>query len=140
MQGDAVQAFYERYFDERGHFQCFERWGANDGPDDAIENANDWPHLYALGGAEPLRALVRKAWDGHVEQYGALRTEQVEFAREGMYWREFPVMNDWQHISEALSVFNVMGLGDAAAPRFAERLRRYAGFYTGEDSLARRTL
>ncbi len=136
VQGDAVQAFYERYFDERGHFQCFERWGANDGPDDAIENANDWPHLYALGGTEKLRTLARKAWDGHLEQYSVLRTEQVDFTRDGMYWREFPVMNDWQHLSEFLSVFNVMGLGDAAAPRFADRVRRYAGFYTGEDALA----
>lgn len=137
VQGDAVQAFHDRYFDARGHFECFERWGANDGPDDAIENANDWPHLYALGGPETLRTLVRRVWEGHLEQYGALRTEQVEIAREGMYWREFPAMNDWQHLSEGLSVFNVMGLGDAGAPRFAERLRRYAGFYTGEDAVAR---
>lgn len=136
VQSDAVAAFYERYFDERGHFQCFERWGANDGPDDAIENANDWPHLYALGGSEKLRGLIRRAWEGHLEQYGALRTKDVEIAREGMYWREFPAMNDWQHLSEGLSVFNVMALGDPGAPRFAERARRYAGFYTGEDPQA----
>ena len=26
-----------------------ERWGAADGPDDAIENVADWPILHALG-------------------------------------------------------------------------------------------
>jgi hypothetical protein len=41
VQSEAVEVFYNRYFDERGYFQCFERWGANDGPDDAIENCND---------------------------------------------------------------------------------------------------
>src|SRR4051794_40864641 len=34
----ACRLFYDRYFDERGYFECVERWGGDDGPDDAIEN------------------------------------------------------------------------------------------------------
>jgi hypothetical protein len=132
-ESEACAAFYQRYFDARGRFQCVERWGADDGPDDAIENCNGWPLLHALGGADQVMSLYTRAWEGHLEQYTAARTVQTEIARGGMYYREFPVMNDWQHISEFLSVFNVMGLSDARNRQFRERLRRYASFYIGED-------
>src|SRR5262245_61897688 len=33
----ACEEFYNRYFDERGWLLCVERWGGDDGPDDAIE-------------------------------------------------------------------------------------------------------
>src|SRR4051794_11222780 len=34
----ACHEFFKKYFDDRGFLQCFVRWGANDGPDDAFEN------------------------------------------------------------------------------------------------------
>ena len=39
----AVKAFFAKYYDERGYFRHFVRWGANDGPDDAFENTAGWP-------------------------------------------------------------------------------------------------
>src|SRR6267378_1093029 len=33
----ACREFFEKYFDERGFLICVERWGGDDGPDDAIE-------------------------------------------------------------------------------------------------------
>ena len=33
----ACREFYDQYFDERGWLLCVERWGGDDGPDDAIE-------------------------------------------------------------------------------------------------------
>ena len=39
----ACETFFDKYFDHRGYLKCVERWGGNDGPDDAIENINDWP-------------------------------------------------------------------------------------------------
>ena len=130
---DACQAFFDRYFDDRGYLQCFVRWGANDGPDDAIENVNDWAHLHALGGSDRILALYRKAWEGHLRQYTEAKTVEVPFAREGMYYKEFPVMIDWQHISEGLTTFNLMGLSEPNDRRFRDRARRYAGFYMAED-------
>src|SRR5205085_12062336 len=53
----ACEAFFERYFDARGYLKCVVRWGADDGPDDAVENVNDWPHPHALGCPDPPRAL-----------------------------------------------------------------------------------
>src|SRR5688572_699861 len=49
---EGCKEFYGKYFDERGWLLCVERWGGDDGPDDAIENCNDWPILHALGGSE----------------------------------------------------------------------------------------
>src|SRR5438105_669355 len=48
----ACQEFFARYFDERGWLLCVERWGGDDGPDDAIENCTDWPILHALGASD----------------------------------------------------------------------------------------
>ncbi|PXA90459.1 hypothetical protein DMC25_07775 [Caulobacter sp. D4A] len=130
---EACEAFFARYFDDRGYLLAYERWGANDGPDDAIENVNDWPTLHALGAGDRVLDLAQKAFEGNVRQYTAARTKDVPFAREGMYYKEFPVMSDWQHLSEGLSVFNLLGLSAPNDPRFRERARRFSGFYTGED-------
>src|SRR5688572_21985836 len=52
--GDACEEFFKKYFDERGFSLCVERWGGDDGPDDAIETCNDWPLLFALGADEKV--------------------------------------------------------------------------------------
>jgi len=137
---EACRQFYARYFDERGYLLCVERWGGDDGPDDAIENCNDWPFLYALGAHDDVRRLVRRAWEGHLRQYTAAKTTHVPMARDGMYYKEFPVMFDWLHNGEGLAVFNRMGLcfscGSSADPHaraYEQRVRRYAGFYMNED-------
>jgi hypothetical protein len=133
---EACEIFHAKYFDERNHFLCFPRWGTNDGPDDAIEHVNDWPLVHALGGSDRILELYRAVYEGHVEQYSALRTRDVPMGRQGMYVREFPPQLDWQHISEGLSVFNLMGLSTPTDTRLIERTRRFAGFYDGSDSAA----
>ncbi len=132
----ACEEFYSRYFDDRGYLLCVERWGGNDGPDDAIENCNDWPILHALGAPDRILELYKKAWEGHLRQYTEARTTQVPFARDGMYYREFPVMMDWLHNGEGLTVFNLQGLSDPKDERFRVRVRRYAEFYLGGDPQA----
>jgi hypothetical protein len=129
----ACEAFFERYFDERGYLLCVERWGGNDGPDDAIENLLHWPILHALGASDSILELYKRGWEGHLRQYTEARTVDVPFARDGMYFKEFPVMFDWLHNSEGLTVFNLQGLSDPADRRLHQRARRYAGFYMNED-------
>ena len=128
-QSEAAETFFARYFDERGFLLATERWGANDGPDDAIENINGWPQLYALGGPDKLLDMINKAYEGHVRQYTLAKTTEVPFAREGMYFKEFPVHMDWQHNGEGMTPFNVMGLTDPYNPRLRDRIRRFANFY-----------
>ena len=53
---DACLQTLELLFDERGWLLCVERWGGDDGPDDAIENCNDWPILHALGASDQVLA------------------------------------------------------------------------------------
>jgi hypothetical protein len=130
---DACREFYHRYFDDRGWLLCVERWGGDDGADDAIENCNDWPILHALGGSDEVRQLYLRAWEGHLRQYTQAKTTHVPFARDGMYLKEFPVMFDWLHNAEGLTVFQMQGLSHPHDPRFLTRARRYAGFYMNED-------
>ena len=129
----ACDEFFDRYFDDRGYLECVERWGGDDGPDDAIENVNDWPVLYALGGADSILTQFKKAWEGHLRQYTEARTTEVPFARDGMYYKEFPVMFDWLHHGEGLSVFNLEGLCDPRDSRYRQRVTRFAGFYLNDD-------
>src|SRR5439155_5097486 len=119
----ACEEFFHKYFDERGFLLCVERWGGDDGPDDAIENCNDWPLLYALGAPEIVRQMYEKAWEGHLRQYTLAKTTEVPFARDGMYYKEFPTQMDWMHNGEGLTVFNLMGLANPADPAYERRVR-----------------
>ena len=133
QNASACREFFEKYFDERGWLLCVERWGGDDGPDDAIENCIDWPIVHALGGSDDVLQMYKRAWEGHLRQYTLAKTVDVPFARDGMYYKEFPVMMDWLHNAEGLVVFNLQGLSDPNDHRFADRVKRYAGFYLNED-------
>ncbi|MBK36134.1 MAG: hypothetical protein CME26_11490 [Gemmatimonadetes bacterium] len=132
-QSEAIVAFYEKYFDERGYLQCVPRWGGNDGPDDAAENMLNWTLLHALGAPDHVIDLYKIAWDGHLKQYTEAKTVDVELGREGMYYKEFPTMFDWFHHGEWLSAFVLQGLTDPDDEVYHARTRRFAGFYNGED-------
>lgn len=137
----AAEHYYGRYFDEKGYLKTDLRWGANDGPDDAIENVNRWPELYALGGSESVMELYKKAYEGHVRQMSEPvlsrnvngRISHLPYVIDGMYHKEFLTHADWMHISEATIVFNKMGLNDPYDVKFQHRTRRFAEFYTGHD-------
>lgn len=131
---DACVKFFRRYFNQaNGWLETTERWGGDDGPDDAIENVNDWPHLYALGGDDIIREMYTKAYEGHVQQFMTAKTTDVPIGRLGMYYKEFPSQFDWQHNGEGLTVFNLMPLGDPYSRRYKQRVQRFAGFYMDED-------
>ncbi len=136
IQVTACQEFFDHYFDERGYLCCVPRWGGNDGPDDAAENFLNWTMLYALGADERILDLYQRAWEGHLRQYTEAKTVEVELARDGMYYKEFPVMFDWFHNGEGFSAFYLQGLCNPTDRRLLQRSRRYAGFYLNEDPQA----
>ncbi len=135
-QAAACEAFYARYFDERGYQLIVPRWGGNDGPDDAAENLLNWTMLHALGAPDRLLELYKRGWEGHLRQYTEARTIEVPLGRDGMYYKEFPPTFDWFHIGEGLSAFILQGLSDPDDAAFARRTRRFAGFYLNEDPQA----
>ncbi len=130
---DGVQAFFERFVDDRGYLKCVERWGGNDGADDAMENFGGWTLLHALGGRDAVADLYKRAWEGHIRQYTQARAPGIEMAEHGMYWREFVTSFDWEHTGEALAAFHLYGLATPEDPLYRARTTRFADFYTGDD-------
>ncbi len=130
---DAVEAFADRYIDERGYLLHTIRWGTLDGPDDAIETYFNWTLLHALGGSDSVLELYKKGLEGHLEQYGELRTELTELAKNGAYHKEFITQSDWFHTGEGMRGFFMMGLADPTDPLLRNRMKRFARMYMGED-------
>ncbi len=130
---NAVEAFAERYLDERGYLLHTPRWGTLDGPDDAIETFYNWTLLHALGGSDEVLELYKKGLEGHLEQYGELRTELTTLAANGAYEQEFITQSDWFHTGEGMRAFFLMGHSEPANDRFVDRMERFARMYTGED-------
>src|SRR5437867_1648654 len=129
----ACREFFAKYFDGRGYLQCFVRWGANDGPDDAFENFNRWPELHALGASDEILQMFSKGHEGLLKQYTEAKTTDVPIARQAMYYKEFIVQSDWMHHGEGLQLFNRMGLSIPMDPKYQERARRFAAFYMGDE-------
>lgn len=125
---------FAKYIGPGDELECVERWGANDGPDDAAEFTNDWFLLHALGGSDRVLELAQRFWEGHLRQYARARTTDVPIARQGMYHCDFPAQMDWQHNAEGLTSFNVMGLSTPSDHNLAVRTRRFADLYTGRDA------
>ena len=134
VNASACEEYYGRYFDDRGYLLCVERWGGDDGPDDAIQNCDDWALLHALGCHEKVLKMFQHAVEGHFRQYTLAKTKDVPFARDGMYYKEFPVTFDWVHNGEGLCGFNLLGLCTPEDLRLRRRMLRYAGFYMNEDA------
>lgn len=126
---EACDEFYQRYFDSRGYLECVERWGGDDGPDDAIECCADWTLLYALGANRIILDRYLQAWEGHIQQYTRARTTEVPMGRDGMYFKEFPTMFDWVHLGEGSIPFSMQGLCTPDDIIWQQRARRFAGFY-----------
>ena len=124
----------EHYFDvETGYGKWIPRWGGNDGPDDAAENGLNWTVLYALGAAPTVLELWKRGYEGHIKQYTEAKTVEVPMAREGMYYRDFSVMFDFFHHTESLSAFTLSGLADPFDTTYADRTKRFAAMYMGDD-------
>ncbi len=130
---EACERFARRYLDERGYLLHVPRWGTLDGPDDAIETFWNWTLLHALGGSDSVLALYKKAYEGHLRQYGELRTRLTELAANGAYHKEFITQSDWYHTGEGMRAFMLQGLSDPNDPLYRGRMKRFAGLYMNED-------
>lgn len=132
----ACREFAQKYYDDRGYVQCFVRWGANDGADDAFENFSDWPQLHALGASDEILGVFLKTWNGMIRQYSEAKTVEVPAGRDGIYFKEFNAQADWMHLGEGLRTFNQLALSAPDLPSYHDRVRRWAGLYMAEDPAA----
>ncbi len=129
----AVERFAEKYLDDRGYLAHTPRWGTLDGPDDAIETYWNWTLLHALGGSDSVLTLFKKGYEGHLKQYGELRTTLTKLAANGAYSKEFITQSDWFHTAEGMRAFFLMALSAPNDELYRQRSRRFADMYTGED-------
>ena len=129
----ACDRFANKYLDSRGYLLHTPRWGTLDGPDDAIETFYDWTLLYAMGGSEQVLTHYKRAYEGHLRQYGELRTKLTDLAKNGAYYKEFITQSDWFHTGEGMRAFHFLGLADPHAENYRARVKRFAGLYMNED-------
>src|SRR5688500_614423 len=127
------ERFAGKYVDDRGYLLHTIRWGTLDGPDDAIETFAQWTLLHALGGSDSLLTIYKKAHEGHLKQYGELRTKLTKLSENGAYYKEFITQSDWFHIGEGMRAFMFQGLSDPNNTQYRDRMKRFAGLYMNED-------
>lgn len=130
---DAVVEFADKYIDESGYLLHTPRWGTLDGPDDAIETYYNWTLLHALGGSDGVLDAYKRGFEGHLKQYGELRTELTDLSANGSYHQEFITQSDWFHTAEGMRGFFLWGLSEPGNQQYVNRMERFAAMYTGEN-------
>jgi hypothetical protein len=129
----AAEEFARKFVDDRGYLLHTPRWGTLDGPDDALETFWNWTLLHALGGSDRVLELYKKAHEGHLKQYGELRTKLTTLGANGAFSKEFITQSDWFHTGEGLRAFLLQGLSDPNNPQYRQRMQRFAAMYMGDD-------
>lgn len=124
---EAAIEFADRYTRDDGTLIWRDRWPGMDGSDDPYEGFMNMPLFYALGGSREVYLRSRTIWDGITWQW-------TEY---GQIHREFDAYYDWMHHGESNLYFYFFGLADPGVPKDRQRVRRFAGFYNGEDAEAR---
>jgi hypothetical protein len=131
-----ARASCKRYVDERGYLLRSPHWGALDGPDDAIETFYNWTLLPAQGGDDDLLTMFKQAQEGHLKQYGELRTRLTKLAEIGACYKEFITTSGWFHAGEGIRAFLLAGLSQPNDPLYRQRMKPFAGLYRNEDPAA----
>src|SRR5665647_1773130 len=103
--------------------------------DDVFEMFYNWPELYAISGNEFLYKTALKEYNAITRSNTAFSDDSVDYNHQ--LYKEFPRNDDFFHISEGMTAFYNLALGNPMLPANIERARRFAGLYLNEDSDAR---
>ena len=123
---EAAVEFTKKYTRPDGTLIWRNQWPGMDGSDDAYETFNNFPLFYALGGSKVIYEISRREWDDITWQW----------SEYGQIYREFDAYYDWMHHGESNVYLYYFGLADPAVLKDRQRVVRFAGFYTGEDTEA----
>ena len=129
----AVEAFAEKYMDERGYLLHTPRWGTLDGPDDAIETYFNWTLLHAFGGSDKVLDLYRKGMEGHCSSTSELRTKSQSWRPTARTTRNSSRSRTGSTPAKACAAFLLSGFSDPNNALYRERMKRFAGMYMDED-------
>src|SRR5690554_5316282 len=99
--------------------------------DDVYEMFYNWPELYAISGNEFF-------YDTAVKEYNAITRTNTAYSEDSVdyfhqLYKEYPRSDDFFHISEGLTAFYNLALGDPTLPENMQRAKRFAGLYLNED-------
>jgi len=103
--------------------------------DDVFEMFYNWPELYAISGNEFLNETALKEYNAITRSNTAFSNDSIDYNHQ--LYKEFPRNDDFFHISEGMTAFYNLALGNPMLPENIDRARRFAGFYLNEDSDAR---
>ncbi len=122
---DAGDFYWQRFMNEGGTT-------ISQGPyDDLYEMFYNWPDFYMIGANQKFFHRSLMAYNG------ITRTSTPHLPDSGDYfhklYKEFPPDDDFFHISEGMTLFYNLALGDPTIPENIARSKRFAGFYLGED-------
>lgn len=131
---EAAPVFLDRFTRRDGTLYNYGEW------DDVYEMFYNWSLFYAIGGDEytfdrALRQYNVLTRQGTVIDAPRTRREGY-FVSEPSLYKEFTKAKDWFHISEGMTAFYDLAVGDPAIHENINRARRFAGFYLNEDTEA----
>ncbi|WP_414617843.1 hypothetical protein [Dyadobacter sp. 32] len=99
--------------------------------DDVYEMFYNWPELYAISGNGFLYETAVKEYNAITRSNTAYSNDSIDYFHQ--LYKEYPRNDDFFHISEGLTAFYNLALGDPSLPENIQRARRFAGLYLNED-------
>lgn len=102
--------------------------------DDVYEMFFNWPELYAISGNKYFFETASKEYNAITRTNTTYYKDSIDYFHQ--LHKEFPRNDDFFHISEGLTAFYNLALGDPTLPENIQRAKRFAGFYLNEDPQA----
>ena len=122
---EAGDFYWDRFTNEGGST-------INEGPyDDLYEMFYNWPDFYMIGGNKRFFDRALLAYNGITRTNTPYPPDKGDYFHR--LYKEFPTHDDFFHISEGMTLFYNLGLGDPKIPENVLRAQRFAGFYLNED-------
>lgn len=135
QQTEAIEAFYNHYFDERGYLLCVARWGET--------TARMMRRKISPTGRSCMPLVRMIKFSPCIKRHGMATCFNIPKPKPRRWSSpvtacisEFPVMFDWMHNGEGFTAFFLQGLSDPYDKKYQDRTRRFIGFYMGNDPIA----
>jgi len=99
--------------------------------DDVFEMFFNWPVLYTIAGNKYLYKTALKEYNAIIRSNTAYSDDSIDYHHQ--LYQEFPRHDDFFHISEGITAFYNLALGNPDLPENIKRATRFAGLYLDED-------